>query len=195
MAKEDILKSVYQYYPTIYETANKNKDRLRMKKINDKKFHKKNLYKRFKKILKGYTIIDWTDEEACCLEFKVLLHKNIDILDDDILLIEKLNGERNDLHIFISVLEPYYYLLLQKTKYARDTQVWEFFTIKNCDEYTNILNKNILNKIDKFMTQKKYYRLTDVEVLMPVPDVETCYKEINMVHVFDCLFTDLVTIS
>ena len=36
MLKEEILKSIYKYYPTIFETSNSYKDKLRKMKINNK---------------------------------------------------------------------------------------------------------------------------------------------------------------
>ena len=55
--------------------------------------------------------------------------------------------------------------------------------------------KELMRKIDFFMVENGYMKLFDDDVLSLVPNVETVYKEVNTVNVFDCLFTDLVTIS
>lgn len=180
-------KIFYKHYPMIYETTYSDKDKLRMKKINSKKFHKNKLRKDIARILKGYAVIDWVEDSACCYEYRVLLHKNIDIMDDDIMLMEKLHGERNDLNIYISVLEPYYYLEVLKTTYTEKDSEWKFFTMK---EYS-IQYIELMNKIDRYFYKKGYRKLTDAETLIPVPDVETIYKDVNKVNVFHCLFMDL----
>lgn len=174
----------------ISEPSNSEKDNLRQKKISNKMIYKNEILKNIINIAKEYVVVDWTDNESCCYEFKILLHKNTDILDDDKKLMKYLEGERNDLRIFISVLEPYYYMFIEKTTYSEATDKWIFSIVKAYNkDYAELLKK-----INGFLSKNGYGKLFEIDVLMPVPNIETEYKEINKVNVFDCLFTDLVNI-
>lgn len=191
MLKEEILKSIYKYYPTIFETSNSYKDKLRKMKINNKIDLEEKLFKDIERTAEKYAVIDWTDEEAVCYEFNILLHRGMPIFDNDKELLKKLNGVRNDLRLFISILEPYYYMFIDRTMYFESENKWEFTIVKSYNkEY-----KELMRKIDFFMVENGYMKLFDDDVLSLVPNVETVYKEVNTVNVFDCLFTDLVTIS
>ena len=63
------------------------------------------------------------------------------------------------------------------------------------DDIDKMGDEELMRKIDFFMVENGYMKLFDDDVLSLVPNVETVYKEVNTVNVFDCLFTDLVTIS
>ena len=117
MNNSSILKKIYKYYPLVYEESGTNKVKLRKDKIEQKIIYKKKLLTKIITIAKGYKVVDWTDTETCCYEFKILLHKYTALLDDDKMLIKNLNGERKDLRIFISVLEPYYCILNSAKNY------------------------------------------------------------------------------
>ncbi len=190
MINPSILRKIYKYYPLVYEQSNTKKVKLRKKKIEQKVLYKKKLLTKIITIAKGYEVVDWTDSETCCYEFKILLHKYIDLMDDDKMLIKSLNGERKDLRIFISVLEPYYYMFIEKTSYFDSEDKWEFSTEKsNISEY-----EKLMGEIISYLSKKGYIGLSHSDVLMLVPEVETTYKEVDNVTVFDCLFTDLVKI-
>lgn len=93
----------------IYENYSKEEENIQ-EEIRQEYFkYKKNLdiaaiSKGIIDLCKQYKVVDWIDEESCCYEFKILLHENQEILDDDIELIETLGGERNDLRIFLVYL-------------------------------------------------------------------------------------------
>ncbi len=191
MRKENFLEKIYKYYPLIYEESGSNKVKMRKSKTDQKIMYKDALITRIIAIAKGYEVVDWTDDEACCYEFKILLHKDTPLLDDDKMLIKSLNGKRNDLRIFISVLEPYYYMFIEKTLYFELEDKWEFTTEENnISEY-----EKLKEEIVSYLCKNGYIGLSPSDVLLPVPKVETTYKEVDNVTVFDCLFTDLVDIT
>lgn len=189
--KKKLLEEVYKYYDkySTDEVTTMSKQYLRQKKIKAKGALKEQ--KIFTDIIgeiKEYAIVDWNDEDACCYEFKILLHKNQNIMDDDKRLIEKLGGTRNDLRVFISVLEPYYYLFLEETKYYEINNHWTFRTI----EVSTPEEGEIVNKIDACLLQRGYEKLTSKDVKIIIPDIETELLYIGEVKVFNCLFTDLL---
>lgn len=140
---------------------------------------------------KDYVLVDWTDNESCCYEFKILLHKNQEILDDDTILVKTLNGERSDLRIFVSILEPCYYMFIERTKYTDANDKWKFDTVKCLNQEIT----KLLKDIESYFCKKGYRKFFDDEVKEKVPDIETELKEVNEVIVFDCLFTDLVKLD
>lgn len=191
MNNRSILKMIYKYYPLVTEKSGIEKVKMRMDKIQKKMICKNDRLNKIITIARDYEVVDWTDAEACCYEFKILLHKYTPILDDDKVLIKKLNGERNDLRIFISVLEPCYYMFEEKTTYYESEDWWEFRTEEsNTDEV-----RKLKEEIKTYLWEYGYIELSHGDVIMPVPKVETSYKEIGQVNVFDCLFTDLVRID
>ncbi|MDD3404167.1 MAG: hypothetical protein PHQ72_12560 [Hespellia sp.] len=191
MVISNILKTIYNYYPKISESTDEDKTLHRQKKISNKKGkNNKKLYG-LRQIAEGYEVVDWTDDESCCYEYKILLHENVSIMDDDKVLIENLDGTRRDLRIFISVLEPYYYMFLEKTEYLKAEERWNFSTIT----MSRKKDARVIGKIDEYLSKNKYKKLTSNVVRTLVPDIETQYKECGEVIVFDCLFTDLVDIE
>lgn len=191
MNNRSILKMIYKYYPLVTEKSGIEKVKMRMDKIQKKMICKNDRLNKIITIARDYEVVDWTDAEACCYEFKILLHKYTPILDDDKVLIKKLNGERNDLRIFISVLEPCYYMFEEKTTYYESEDWWEFRTEEsNTDEV-----RKLKEEIKTYLQEYGYIELSHGDVIMPVSKVETSYKEIGQVNVFDCLFTDLVKID
>lgn len=191
MNSDYLLRNIYHYYPFMYERNDASKKNLRIKKISSKLIYKKELLEHIEKLADSYTVVDWTDNESCCYEFKILLHKNIPILDDDKILIKKLHGTRKDLRIFISVLQPCYYLFEEKTTYLEAEGKWNF-TIINSHSWEY---QKLIQKINDYLSQNGYMELSDSEVQTLVPDVETHYKEAGKATIFDCLFTDLVSLS
>lgn len=185
-----LLSDIYKYYPSILDdnTKRKSKSILRLCKIEKKSKLSELIEREPFHRLSHYAVIDWTDRDACCYEFKILLHKNQAILDDDTKLIKVLGGTRYDLRVFISVLEPYYYMFVEKTQYNEKTNKWTFETIKNLTKEVRDIKKTI----NDYLYSKGYTKLLENEVRMIVPDVKTDFKAINEVNVFDCLFTDLV---
>lgn len=189
-----LLKNIYKYYPLNIEeelcTVPK-KEKLRKEKISNKgSLKEKEIFGEILSILDNYAVIDWTDPETCCYELKVLLHEKQEILDDDKILIERLGGTRNDLRIFISVLEPYYYMFIEKTEYDKVRDKWKFKTIEIYSE----LEKELLRKISRCLGKCGYKSISRDDARIIVPKVQTEIKIFGKANVFDCLFTDMVSI-
>ncbi|MGX7263942.1 hypothetical protein [Enterococcus crotali] len=153
---------------------------------------KEQLLVALRKIFSEYNVIDMVDEESCCYEFDILLKKNQPILDNDRQLIEKLGNTRYDIRIFFSCLGDYYYYFIDKTKYHPKIHTWEFTTK---EIHYNVEIKNKLKEMENYFARLQYELLSNELVRLPVKEVETYYKEKNDVIVFDCLFTDLVTLD
>ena len=188
-----LLEDIYKYY-SIDSNDNvciNSKHCLRQAKINKKGlFKEQKIFQEIIGSLNEYTIIDWTDENACCYEIKILLHKNQDILDDDKRLINALGGVRRDVRVFISILEPYYYLFLEETKYIEKNEQWLFETIKEpAQEFIEVIRK-----IDNCLLKSGYKKLQDNDVKVILPGIGTELKELGKATVFDCLFTDVVSL-
>lgn len=117
--RKDILKDVYKYYPRVTEEdkIREEKDKLRQKKVKNKGGEEQERQLQdITKISEKYAVADWTDSESCCYEYLVLLHKNFPILDDDRILMKVLNGIRYNLRIVVSILELYYFTVVDVTR-------------------------------------------------------------------------------
>lgn len=185
MDKKVILNDIYRYYsPNNNFKINKRKN-LQKKIKNKDKIFEKTILSDISNIFNNYVVIDWTEKNSCCYEYKILLHENQPILDDDIELIKFLNGIRYDLWIFVSILAKYYYITAEETKYFEEDK-WIFNNISIEDDKI----KKLLTKIDSYFFNKGYLKLSDEEIKIPVPFIETELKDYDNVTVFDCLFTD-----
>lgn len=82
-------------------------------------------------------------------------------------------------------------MFIEKTLYFESEDRWEFTTEENnISEY-----EKLKEEIVSYLCKNGYIGLSPSDVLLPVPKVETTYKEVDNVTVFDCLFTDLVDIT
>lgn len=172
------------YIMDCYRSGEYNKGKPE-KKVNEK------FLKEITAKVNKYAIVDWTDFSSRCYELKILLHRNQEILDDDTALIHKLKGKRNDLRIFISALEPYFYLFVEETRYLELENKWVFNTIEEYDKET----KEVLEKVRDYFIEESFEEIPKEYISLTVPGVETGLKEFNEANVFDCLFTDLVKIK
>lgn len=150
----------------------------------------KNFFMDISNVADVYEVVNWTSEESYCYEFKILLCENQEVLDDDIILMKKLNGVRMDLRIFISAIAPYYYMFTEETKYEEANNKWQFITIENLDKKT----EELMKKLDFYINKRNYEKLTSAIAKTIVPGIETEIKELGKATVFDCLFTDMVDI-
>ncbi|KMZ54869.1 hypothetical protein [Dorea sp. D27] len=196
---DKLIMKIYNYYPIglKYGTLDymESKEYLaRKRKVslkNDKDEYRKELYESLCAICKGYSVVDWTEEKAGCYEFKILLHKNQGILDDDIELIQRLGNQRYDIRVFVSALEPVFYLFEEKTIYNPYANSWEFITVNRGGEE----QEKIESKIIRFFEKKGIEKIKVDIAKKGVKGIETELKYFNKATVFDCLFTDLVAIN
>lgn len=138
-------------------------------------------------------VVDWTNEDdGNCFEFTVLLHPSQPILDDDTELMQILGGRRTDLRLFISIIGPFYYWFIEASSYDQSTGQWSFATTELSP--SSQLNGSLERTLDN-LSLKGYEEVPRRIARMVVPNVETELKETGAVSVFDCLFTDLVSIA
>lgn len=194
-----ILNQIYRYYPKNipfntekYQNSNEYLEQLRKRKIAYENLeYKYCIEDNLRTIFKDYIVFDWTDlKNYNCYEYRILLHKNQPILDDDIKLITMLKNERLDLFIFVSILEKYYYVQFNKTIYDLKTNKWIF---KILDKYPENL-KIELDNLKKFFSSKGYIELTESIIKEKVNSVETELDETGESTVFSCIFTDVMKI-
>ena len=194
-----ILEKIYEYYPKNlefnsleYQNSREYLNQLeKRKKALENSKYKYCLEKNLKMIFKDFIVSDWTDLTTYnCYEYRILLHKGQPILDDDIELITILNNERLDLFIFISILEKYYYIQFNKTKYKPRDDEWTFEVLRECPSYFRKKSRELKNKI--FLAG--YTELNEKDVREKVDYVETELKNIGEATIFNCLFTDIIEV-
>lgn len=200
---ENIIKIINKYFPynlkyDSYEYQNSKqfllykKKREQMKK--NIKFVKDIEYK-LRDIFIDYAFVNYTDwDDFKCIEFKINMHKNIPLLDDDIKLIKFLGGKQRELYIDISILEKYYYfyfgeIYYDETKLMSDNFLsgWKF-----CDtsKPNSKEEESLLLTLDLLMKNIGYKKLSSNLANFPLNNIETEFNEFGKVNIFDCLFTD-----
>ena len=194
-----ILNQIYKYYPKNMffntEKYQNSNEYLRKKKKRKRAYgnleYKYCIENKLRTIFKDHVVSDWTDlKNYNCYEYRILLHKNQPILDDDINLMTMLKNERLDLFIFISILEKYYYIQFNETKYEPKDNKWIF---KILEKYPGNL-KTELNKLKKTFSLEDYTELTEKIVKEKVDCIETEFGEIGETTIFSCIFTDIIGI-
>lgn len=190
-----LLQDIYFFYPTASEKDTldcEKKLACRTNKIKYKKPLKENdFYDEIQRIAHGFAVVDWTDMNSCCYELKILLHKNQEVLDDDVELMSALNGTRYDLRVFISVLHPYYFLFIEETRYIEALDKWLF----NSKSVSSIEGNRLSKEICSYLSQRGYFEITNIIAKEIVPDVQTELKDVGQATVFDCLFTDIMDVG
>lgn len=186
---------VRKYFPKgiQYDSADYKLSQEYLRLLSRKSFHIKNeTVKKIKSELDGafkeYEVMNWTDLDMYNgFEFRILLHKDQKILDDDIELIKSLSNTRKDLHLFISSLENYYFYFINRTQWNEKDDDWTFqkqYTVP--DE-----NKTIIATLESLMKSLGYIRLSYNEAKTLINNVELeCVGE-GHVTVFNCLFSDI----
>lgn len=183
----DIFDVINKYISFVTDTTNETiiKEQLRKKAIEKKNCEEKEMFlDRLKIALNGYYVMDWTDNEAYCYEYKILLHKNQDILDDDIELMEVLNYSRFDLFLFISLLAPVYYITLTHTTLSEDK------TVSNIELIDTNSYEDIVSKISCILDEMGYHYMEIEEGKQIISNAQTDLLGSGCVTMFDCLFTD-----
>ncbi|SHF14246.1 hypothetical protein SAMN05444392_10898 [Seinonella peptonophila] len=143
-----------------------------------------------RKAFANFAYLDWTNAlEYNGYEYRILLHENQPLLDDDIELIRVLGGKRRDLNVFISFLGKYYYYFISETHYEEVEDKWSFYTVECTDQI-----EVPLTHFNDFMKSKGYVKLTTDIVRQKVDGIETELLEEGQVEVFHCLFSEIITI-
>lgn len=195
----DILEKVYLYYPKniafdSFEYQNSKEYLNLLKKREDAncdKEHRKYLEDNLKNIFEGYEVADWTElEQYNAYEYRILTHKEQNILDDDVELMKALGYKRYDLFLFISVLERYYYINMNYVGLDLKSDEWTF---EIYHKFPHNLKSEIEN-LRRFLATESYIEISEEIAKEKIFDIETELKSIGSANVFDCFFTDLITI-
>ena len=135
-----------------------------------------------------YPLINWSNlEDYPDIEYKILLHKHQDILDNDDLLLEQLNGIRKDLYLWISIIGKYYYYTIEKMIKRDGKYYFCYDVLHDEDEVT------MVHRLEQFFTQKDYVKLPEDAANYLLEDIETELSPRSETTVFKCLFNDLFT--
>lgn len=138
-------------------------------------------------IFSGYAIRDLTNlSEYNCYEYQALMHKNCPPLDWDEELIKSLGGEKLESHVYLSILGPYYYVSLDRTKL--DALEWHF---ENLKRYPSQLTE-VMSSLKRALKRQGYGEIGREVADAIVPGVETELHENGETKVFHCLFSDLL---
>ena len=200
MTLKQVMDIIYTYFPKNlsfndpnYKTSLEYKRMLKLREIQLLDFSKKeNVWEKLTDTFQEYCVIDWTDLKSNnCFEYRILLHKNQPILDDDTGLMKVLNGKRYDLFLFISIFEKLFYVFINETSLNCNTDQWEFNEVLNQTEEQKI----IINKLKNILIINGYNEISKEIANYIIDDVETEFLEHGNVKVFNCLFTDLVSIN
>ena len=205
-----VLGKVYLYYPKNasfssieYQSSKEYLNLLKKRKEAHKDImYQKYLKNRLDNLFENYAVVDWTDLESYNdYEYRILLHKNQPILDDDINLLRALGNKRLDLFLFISALEKYYYFLINYTEFCPKTTEYTRFheeTGKWVFRTMSTIPAGLENKIEKlrhFLLSNNYVELSDEIAKQIIIDVSTELKPVGSATVFDCFFTDVISID
>lgn len=192
---ETIKQTIYKYYPkniewgskeylTSSEFINYNKQCETLKNTD----LKDTLLYAIKNVVGNYAVMDWTNFELYNdIEFKILLHKGIAYMDDDIELLKRLNYNKKELIIFISLIGKYCYIMYLNTIF------------KNCEYYFSIIENTqehfvIRESLNKLFDELNYQEITNETAKIILPDLSTELKNFGEVTIFDCLFNDITTL-
>jgi hypothetical protein len=197
----DIIKIIELYYPeniTFNDPKYKSSlQYMRLLKTREKQLANQVRINEFqnqlKKISSGYEVINWTDLKSNnCYEYRILLHKNQSSLDDDVELIKALNGKRQDLYLFTSILSSYYYFFVNETLYDEfASEQWKFRRIFKFSQDI----QSLIDNLQKFMEKEGFMEIKDEVAKENIENVETEFLEQGEVKIFNCLFTELITID
>ena len=196
---DKILETIYFYYPKniSYDDPEYHSSAQIIRLTSKKKDYLENGLSSYKmtelltRIFDKYEVINWTDfESSNGYEYRILLHQNQSILDDDILLINSLGKKRLDLFLFISILDNYYYFFVNETLLDNHTNKWEFRYVSN---YSTEI-KSVIGEMQSVLSQNGYIEITNELANTIIEDVETELKGKGKARIFDCLFTDLISI-
>ncbi|MCC3868993.1 hypothetical protein [Terrisporobacter mayombei] len=197
---ERVISIIKKYFPEnlkyeSYEYQNSKQFMLYKKKRRQYKrnsVYNNYIEKKVKGIFKGYAFrnyIDWDDYK--CIEFKINMHKNWPLLDDDFELIKALGGKRRELYISISILANYYYYYFGETCYDFNKEnIFEGWHFYDDSEPNSEEEKELLIKLDNILMKEGYKKLDKKLANLVIEDIETEFVELGKVKTFDCLFTD-----
>ncbi|MCI8340614.1 MAG: hypothetical protein HFJ73_03350 [Eggerthellaceae bacterium] len=199
MSDKDILKEAlacaYKYWPRIDdlpEHAHK-KDKKRHQVVREGTAKWRDcLYRALVEALPRLEVIDYTDDDgdACCVGYRILLHPDQPLLDNDRELLEALGNVRYDLEVYCSMLAPFFYMACVKTSFSQlhDGERWVFSSESAPFPSVPIKVMNVLKEAG-------FSELPRSVALHEVPDLDVEFVEQGKAILFGCLFEPLFSES
>lgn len=192
----DLVNLIYKYYPKncsfeekYYQSSKEYKNYIiKVSNVSEREIISCHVHNEIKSVLPNNYISKWNNSSFPSVHFSVLLHENQDIIDDDEVLLDILGGCRYDLHLYISLLEKFYYMFVDETLRLPNNQGMQFSVLANSNSY-----KKQIDKLDDKLNALNYKKLSSNVAHKLVPYVETELLEEGEVKIFNCLFADIVT--
>lgn len=190
---EEVMRYIDEFYPKHSDPLDIkgeiDEKRIEVGEANKKKYFNK-LFNGIKKAAQGYHVKDFTDEEFPGLAFKVLLHENQDILDDDRELIEALGGTKYELEVYVSMISPFFCMYVNRTDYQKenDVEIWSFSVTH---DFPNIA---VVERVKDYLLSQNKKEISLLNALVLVDERDVPYTKEEKATIFDCLFDNMVTI-
>lgn len=193
---KDLIALIRRYFPSnlsyddpAYQSSAEHQRLVRRQKemLENTKFIEC-LTNKLERISYPYPLINWINlEDYPDIEYKILLHKHQDILDDDDLLLTHLKGVRRDVFLWISIIGKYYYYSIEKMKKRSDQYYFCYDTLRETDEIA------MIQRLEQFLTQEGYAKVPEDAANYILEDIETELSVRGETTIFKCLFNDLWT--
>lgn len=190
---EEVMRYIDEFYPKYSDPFDIKEEidekRIELGEANKKKYFNK-LFNGIKKAAQGYHVKDFTDEEFPGLAFKVLLHENQDILDDDRELIEALGGTKYEIEVYVSMISPFFCMYVNRTDYQKenDVEIWSFSVTH---DFPNIA---VVERVKDYLLSQNKKEISLLNALVLVDERDVPYTKEEKATIFDCLFDNMVTI-
>lgn len=135
-----------------------------------------------------YPLINWINlEDYPDIEYKILLHKHQDILDNDELLLKQLKGVRRDIYLWISIIGKYYHYNIEKMIKRAEKYYFCYDALCGEDEIA------MIQRLEQFFAQEGYAKLPEEAANYILEDIEIELSVRGETTIFKCLFNDLLT--
>ncbi|GEM_PF-3393862 len=136
-----------------------------------------------------YAVRDFSNlADNSCYEGEMLLHRHTPFLDDDELLLARLNGTRLLLRLLVSVLGPFYHLYLEEMSGDTAKSNYKFKTV----EPEQVGCVEIVQEVKQIVEKYHYIFLERNTLREVVPDLTTEYHGAGEVLLFHCIFSDFL---
>lgn len=199
MSDKDILEKAlacaYEYWPRIDDLPEHAREKCKKRHQTVREGTAKwrdCLYRALVEALPRLEVIDYTDDDgdACCVGYRILLHPDQPLLDDDRELFEALDGVRYDLEVYCSTLIPFFYMACTKTSLSQlhDGERWTFSVVPSS-------LSSAPTKVASVLEEAGFSELSRSLVLHEVPDLDVEFVEQGKAIIFSCLFEPLFTES
>jgi hypothetical protein len=193
---KDLISLIRRYFPSnlsyddpAYQSSVEHQRLLkRQKEMLENTSFIECLTNKLEQISYPYPLINWINlEEYPDIEYKILLHKNQDILDNSDLLLTQLKGVRRDIFLWVSIIGKYYYYSIEKMIKKSDKYYFCYDVLHEEEEV------KMTHRLEQFFMHKGYAKLPEDAANYIIEDIETELSVRGETTIFKCLFNDLWT--